>query len=169
MPRFVSCHLSLGSRKFKVLNSAIRKIPRHVIHAPFILLFDVLLINLGFFLALWLGWGRFVSPADNVKACLHMAPFASVAAVVLFFVSDLYGAWWMRTATEVAYSITSGLSILTVVTMAGSFWARELAFPRSVIITATFFQIVLVAACRLSLRRWHLHVEGRRRALILAD
>jgi exopolysaccharide biosynthesis polyprenyl glycosylphosphotransferase len=146
-----------------------RKIPRHIIHAPLILLCDVILINLASFLALWIGWGRLVSPAESLTACLHVAPFASIAAVILFFVSDLYGAWWMRTATELAYSIASALCILSIVTMAVSFWAHELAFPRSVAIAATLFQIVLITSCRLALRRWYLFVEGRRRALIVAE
>src|SRR5205823_9676069 len=134
-----------------------------------ILLCDVLLINFASFLAFWLGWGRLISPGDNLAACLHVAPFVSVAAVILFFVSDLYGAWWMRTATELAYSTASALCILSMVTMAVSFWARALAFPRSVMLAAPVFQIGLIAPSRLALRRWYLFVEGRRRALIVAE
>lgn len=153
-----------------MLNSRIlRKIPRHAIHVPLILLFDALLINLASFLALWLGWGRLASPAESLTACLHVAPFATAAALVLFFISDLYGAWWMRTATEVAYSIASALCILSVVTMAASFWAHEIAFPRSVAIAATFFQIAAIGGARLVLRRWYLAVDGRRRAIIVAE
>src|SRR5205823_4498094 len=66
-------------------------------------------------------------------------------------------------------STASALCILSMVTMAVSFWARELAFPRSVMIAATVFQIVLIAPSRLALRRWYLFVEGRRRALIVAE
>src|SRR5215468_1947461 len=97
-----------------------RKLVRHIVHSPFIVLIDVLLVNAASFLALWLGWGRWVSPADTLKAGVHVAPFASVAAVILFFVADLYGAWWIRTATELAYSTASALCILSIVTMAAS-------------------------------------------------
>src|SRR5439155_25161690 len=105
----------------------------------------------------------------TLKACAHVAPFTSIAAVILFFVSDLYGAWWMRTATELAYSIASALCILSVITMAASFWGHQLAFPRSVAISATLVQIFMIPPCRLTLRRWYLLVEGRRRAVIIAE
>ena len=154
---------------FVLTSTMMRKIPRHLIHSPLILFSDAVLINLASFLAVWLRWGRLLSPADNVSACLHVAPFATAAALILFFVSDLYGAWWMRTATELAYSVGSAVCILSTVTMAASFWAHELAFPRSVAITATLFQIVLIAVYRLTLRRWYLLIDGRRRAIIVAE
>jgi exopolysaccharide biosynthesis polyprenyl glycosylphosphotransferase len=53
--------------------------------------------------------------------------------------------------------------------MALSFWGREFAFPRTVVIAATVFQILLLTSIRLTLRRLYLVFGGRRRALVVAE
>src|SRR5581483_8485107 len=146
-----------------------KKLVRHIVQSPGVISCDVIAVNLGLFLSLCVRWGALASPRQNLLACLHVAPFAAFAAVTLFYVSDLYSQWWRRTGTEIIYAVISSVCILSLVTMAVSFWARQFAFPRTVMIAATGFQILLLASARLGLRRAYLFFEGRRRALVIAE
>jgi exopolysaccharide biosynthesis polyprenyl glycosylphosphotransferase len=146
-----------------------RRTTRYIVHTPFVAFGDILLINFGLIVALSIRAHELRSLDENAYACLRIAPLASVAALTILYVSDLYSKWLHRPKTDLVYSIAAGSAMLTLVIMALSFWERLFAFPRSVLALSSVIQFGLLLVFRLSIRAIYRASTGPLRALLIAD
>ncbi len=131
-----------------------------------LMLGDLLLVNAGLFLAFYARFGS-EFPAENYAPFVRVGPWITVGAAVLFFGLHLYD----RTPAPfvgVLQNLIIGLTLLSFVTMALTFWTRGFAFPRSVLVLGAVFQFGLVVAWRVGF--WHLEkaLHGERPVLIVA-
>ncbi|WP_236692673.1 sugar transferase [Aneurinibacillus tyrosinisolvens] len=131
-------------------------------------IFDLFLVNIGFLLAFWLKFG-FDVPDYNWKPYVNLLPWISLAALILFYMFDLYSNWRRKNIYNLVYSIVLSIGLLSIFTMALTFWYRGFAFPRSVILLSTVLQILLFVVIR-SLIWWGAKQRyGRRKVLIIDE
>jgi exopolysaccharide biosynthesis polyprenyl glycosylphosphotransferase len=102
----------------------------------------------------------------NLSAMTGVLPYVCVAGLVLL---SMYGVFNMkeRSRFDVLYPIIATVFILTVVTMAVSYLTREFAFPRSVIIVGSVFQLILLAVWHVVALRIGQRIHGRQSVLIV--
>lgn len=107
---------------------------------------DVFLVNAGFFLTFWV---RYLSdiPRYNLLAFYALAPWITVSAVVIFVSIGLYSVK-RYTLKSMLRLLAVGVVLQAVATMAGAFWIRQFAFPRSVLALAPGFQLMLLVLWR---------------------
>ncbi|TEB09727.1 sugar transferase [Pelotomaculum propionicicum] len=111
-----------------------------------LLVLDLVLINLGYLLAFLIKFGWNI-PAINFAAYLSTWPWLTLAALSLFYFYGLYGSYRWRWA-EVFASLICVLFFQALAAMALSFLFRGFSFPRSVLLTAPFMQLALLALWR---------------------
>ncbi len=137
---------------------------------PVVLLYalvDLIIYHLSFFLAFYLRLGLDV-PAENTNAYIQVAPWTSLVFLLLLAAFDLYTPR-RRGILPVINSVLVVTSMMSVATMALSFWLRGFAFPRGVLVLGTMFQMVFLSAWRLLCwaleRRWH----GLKRVMVVGS
>jgi exopolysaccharide biosynthesis polyprenyl glycosylphosphotransferase len=129
---------------------------------------DALLINLGFILAFGLRLG-FPIPEFNFSPYLSLIPWISLATFVIFYMFDLYANWRCKSIYNLFYSIILAVLMLTVLTMALTFWYRGFAFPRSVLSVSVFVQVFLLAASRYLFWLIGKSLYGSKKVLIIGN
>lgn len=108
---------------------------------------DVLLVNLGFYLAFLIRFN--FNPSEvHIKPFFELIPIISIAAVILFYV---YGVFSMtkRTMVDNIISIFLSLFFVDLISVVVAFYMREFGFPRSIFIIAFFVQALLLILWKL--------------------
>ena len=132
--------------------------------ALLLMLYDVVAVNLGYFLALWLRFDCHYTeiPGDYLRAWIGFAPFYTAICILIFLRLRLYQSIWrfasyaelMRTLS--ACAITSGLHIILIT----AFFRR---MPVTYYVFGGMLQFLLVIAVRFSYRMVLLMRGERRR------
>lgn len=117
-----------------------------------LVIIDLLFINLGYILAFLIKFGWSI-PEENFTPYLSTWPWLTLSALALFYFYRLYGSYRWRWA-EVFASLICVVFFQALAAMALSFLLRGFSFPRSVLLTAPFIQLVLLALWRRV--TWHL-------------
>lgn len=146
-----------------------RRTTQFILHTPLLAIADVVLVNLGVFLAVVVLYHVGTLHDDAMQPYWRALIRTSITAFAILYVSDLYSGWLRKSKTDLTYSIGLSTAIMAVATMALSFWTRHFSFPRSVILVSAVFQFVLLFAFRLSVRRAHLAQRGVARAMLIAS
>lgn len=107
---------------------------------------DAVLVNVGFYLTFLVRYG-FKIPEYNLIAFYALVPWISVSSVAVFVSMGLYTVK-RYTLRNVLRLLAVGVILQGVATMAGAFWVRQFAFPRSVLLLAPVFQLILLAVWR---------------------
>jgi len=129
------------------------------------MVFDIALVNLGFYIAFMLRFG-FEPSAVNIKPFFEMIPIISLAAVVLFYI---YGVFSMtkQTMVENIFSIVLSLLFIDLISVVAAFFMREFGFPRSIFIIAFFIQAVLLIGWKLLINVIYQKFNGQKAVLIV--
>jgi exopolysaccharide biosynthesis polyprenyl glycosylphosphotransferase len=142
---------------------------RFLLYKPIVMLCDVGLINAGFVLAFFLRRNYLLSPQANVSSYLHLAALVSLTTLVIFHLLDLYRDWLRRSLRHVLYSVIIAVGMTLLTTMGLGFWARQFAFPRSVLVLAAFIQVALLCSYRVQMRRLYRRWCGDRRTIVIGE
>lgn len=129
---------------------------------------DILLVNLSYGAAFLLRFGT-ATPNYNLDPYLNLIPWLSLIAFAVFYAFDLYANWRRKSIYDLIYSVIASVLILTLCTMALTFWHRGFAFPRSVISLTAAVQAVLLALSRSFIWLFSKHRYGRKRVLIVGQ
>lgn len=117
-----------------------------------LIIVDLALINLGYLLAFLLKFGWNI-PIYNFASYHSSWLWLTLSALALFYFYRLYGGYRWRWA-EVFASLICVVFFQALVAMALSFFLRGFSFPRTVLLTAPFIHIVLLAIWRRA--AWHI-------------
>lgn len=145
-----------------------RRTTQFILHTPLLAIADVVLVNLGVFLAVEVLYHIGILHYGGAHPYLRASVRTSIAAFAILYVSDLYSGWLRKSKTDLTYSIALSTVILAVATMALSFWTRQFSFPRSVILVSAVLQFFFLFVFRLAVRRAHLAQSGVARAMLIA-
>jgi exopolysaccharide biosynthesis polyprenyl glycosylphosphotransferase len=128
------------------------------------LLTDLALINLGYVLAFVLKFGWDI-PHYNFVAYISTWPWLSLSALCFFCFYRLYGSYHWRW-TEVFASLVCVVFFQALAAMALSFFFRGFSFPRTVLLTAPFIQLALLALWRRA--AWYIErrIQATRRVIV---
>lgn len=129
-------------------------------------LFDILLVHIGIVVAFYLKFGETI-PLYNWSSYTKVLPWLSFAALIIFYMFDLYSNWRRKSLYHLIYTIVLSIGMLSLFTMALTFWYRGFSFPRSVIVTSFLIQITLFIILRSCV--WWIAKQryGRRKVLII--
>lgn len=132
-----------------------------------LILFDLVFVNLGYILAFLIKFGWNI-PVENFIAYLSTWPWLTLSALALFYFYRLYGSYRWRWA-EVLASLICVVFFQALAAMALSFLFRGFSFPRTVLLTAPFIQLVLLALWRRM--TWHLErgMQESRRVIVVGQ
>lgn len=136
---------SAGKRKFHIATWQIK--------AGFLMAFDVMAINISYFLALWIRFDGVFSeiPEKYLDPYVYFIPIYTVISLAIFFFARMYHSIWeyvsirelMRTAIGSIATSTVHVVLITVI------FGR---MPLSYYLWGTCFQLVLLLASRFSYR-----------------
>lgn len=116
-----------------------------------VILVDLLIIYLSILLAYFLFGNNLESYSDNFYAFIYISPYIGICYLILNHIFELDRPRDF-TFLGVGYSISLAIICLFFATMAISFLARKFAYPRSVLILSSLFQILFLTL-------WHLYVN----------
>ncbi len=141
---------------------ALECVPRFVVAAG-----DVALVLIGFYLAFLVRFGAELPP-DNWRPFLHLAPWLAGGALLVFMGLGLYD----RRLDGFAPTMRGLLTAVVLIGLGAavaSYWSREFAFPRSVILIGGCIQLILLVGWRRLIWRLDIRLHGRRGLLIVGD
>lgn len=114
---------------------------------------DMLLIHVGYAVAFYIRFGGF--PEHNLNAYISVAPWVTVAAVVIFYSYGFYTSSSARQQwDEVFTGLLCALSLLLLITISLSYMLYEFGLPRLTIPMATLAQLLLIVGWRAIVMRW---------------
>ncbi|AMA71705.1 sugar transferase [Aneurinibacillus thermoaerophilus] len=131
-------------------------------------IFDLFLVNVGIILAFRLKFGE-VIPMYNWSSYITIWPFLSFVALIIFYMFDLYSNWRRKSLYHLIYTIVLSIGMLSLFTMALTFWYRGFSFPRSIIVLSFIIQVILFTLVRSFI--WWIAKQryGRRKVLIIDE
>nr|WP_242847129.1 sugar transferase [Desulfosporosinus acididurans] len=127
---------------------------------------DLFIINLSYIAIFILKSGQQI-PGKNFSAYLHVAPWICLAAVLVFYVFDLYNGWLHRDLNNVIYSLILALIITNLLAMGLLYLTQAFAMPRSVSILAPVLEAALLALYRLFLWYFHKRFSSTKRVIVI--
>ena len=117
---------------------------------------DILLIHVGYLIAFYIQFllkGEI--DAHNLSAYLNVAPWLTVAAIVVFYGYGFYHSSSVRQQWDEILSATiCALALLFLITFSLSYMLYQFGFPRRTIAIATFIQFLLILGWRALIVRW---------------
>lgn len=132
-----------------------------------ILLLDIILINIGFYVSFLVLFG-FNPQKENISAYISVIPFISISTILIF---DIYGLYSIvkKSLYEILYSIALSVIIIALITTASAFFVRGFAFPRSVIIVGPVFQFIILSNWRYLMWKFMRSSHGVKKILIIGN
>jgi exopolysaccharide biosynthesis polyprenyl glycosylphosphotransferase len=126
---------------------------------------DPLIIALGFLLAFKLRYGKEI-PLYNWEPFIAVLPWMCIGTVALFAALGMYERRVYGLSQLVGLSAL-GIIGVAMLTITVTFWLREFAFPRSVILIAMPIQIALICLWRAAIWKLRPLLTGGRQLLIV--
>lgn len=145
-----------GSRR------ALRYFPRFVVAFG-----DVALVLTGFYLAFVIRFGPDIPPT-NWNTFLDLGPWLAVGTLLVLAGLGLYDRR-LNGFVPTLRGLLTGVILVGLATAAASYWFREFAFPRSIILIGGCVQLALLVGWRWLVWRADCRLHGRRRLLIVGD
>lgn len=142
------------------------RVPRHV---PRLVVAggDVCVVLAGFFLAFLMRFGGDV-PASGREAFLDLAPWLAGGTLLALAGLGLYERR-LNGFLPTLRALFTGVILVGLATAAASYWFREFAFPRSIILIGGCIQLALLVGWRWLMWRADCRLHGQRRLLIVGD
>lgn len=128
---------------------------------------DLSLIVLGVYLAFSFKFG-FLIPQRNLEPFLNLIPILLVISLVFF---NVYGLLTIgrKTYTETFFSLAISLFLITVTSIASTFFLRGFAFPRTIFIFSYLINLALLGVWRYVLLLIHRNLHGVKKIMIVGD
>lgn len=130
--------------------------------------FDVFLLNLCYVIS-FVSRFEFDVPFRNVKPYLALFPWISMFCLIAFYMFDLYSNWKRKSLHHLLYTIFLSLLLVMVLTMSLTYMGKGFSFPRSVILFATFLQIIVLGLSRWLMWQIDRKKHGSKKVLIIGD
>jgi len=130
-----------------------------------VVLVDLLLINLGFYIAFMMKFD-FNPPKYNFGPYIEIIPFITIAALLYF---DLYGLLkpLKKSLYETVYSIVLAVMFLCITTIAITYINQGFSFPRSILLVSPILQIALLVLWRMFVWESRRYFIGTRQVIIV--
>jgi len=139
-----------------------RAVPRFLVAAG-----DVVLVLNGFYLAFVVRFGVDIPPT-NWNAFLDLAPWLAGGTLLVLAGLGLYDRR-LNGFVPTLRELLTGVVLVGLATAAASYWFREPAFPRSIILIGGAIQLVLLVGWRWLVWRVDCRLHGQRRLLVLGS
>lgn len=119
---------------------------RKSIFTVLVILVDIVLINVGYYLAFLIKF-NFNPPRFNISPYIEIIPFIILAGLLYF---DLYGllSVFSKSLYDTIYSLFFALGFLCLTTIAITYFNQGFSFPRSVLLIAPIIQFMLLSFWR---------------------
>lgn len=131
-----------------------------------VLFIDLVLIYLSISLTYWLLKDSLDAYENNLLAFISVSPYIGLFYLIIAHIFELDKPKEF-TAFGVAYSVTLTIACLFMLTMAMSFLTRKFAYPRSILIISSVFQIILLTSWHLFLNKKFLKNNVKKKILIV--
>jgi exopolysaccharide biosynthesis polyprenyl glycosylphosphotransferase len=131
------------------------------------LIVDLLCLNLAFALAIAVLFDGSLT-ASNRHALMNVLPSLNVLYLVLLWGFGLYSSTWKSTS-ELFSSIVITSILTSVSAMALAFFLRGFALPRSIVLVAFIFQLLLLSLWRFGLKRLEERNASPKRVLVIGN
>lgn len=130
--------------------------------------FDIFLLNLCYVIS-FVSRFDFDVPLRNVKPYLALFPWISLFCLIAFYMFDLYSNWKRKSLHHLLYTIFLSILLVMILTMSFTYMGKGFSFPRSVILFASFLQVIVLGFSRSLL--WYLDRKkhGSKKVLIIGD
>lgn len=127
---------------------------------------DLTVINLSYVLTFIFRLGENV-PSNNVAAFIRVAPWISMAAVLIFYIFGLYSEWVDQSLINVVYSMVFAVVSLNFLAIGLIYLTHDFAVPRSVSLLTPVLELMILMTVRLGI--WYLLQQNRsaRKALVV--
>jgi len=142
---------------------------RFLLYKPIVMIGDVCLVNAGFLIAFFLRRDYLLTPHANLSSYLNLSALVSLTTLVIFQLLDLYRDWLRRSLRHVLYSVIIAVGMTLLTTMGLGFWARQFAFPRSVLLLGACIQVGLLCGYRIQMRRLYRQWCGNRPTVVIGE
>ncbi|PTQ57314.1 MAG: Bacterial sugar transferase [Candidatus Carbobacillus altaicus] len=132
-----------------------------------VILIDMIWVLGGYVLAYLLRFG-FAPPRENIDPFIQLIPVIVLATYILF---SMYGLYTIarKTLLDIVFSLGLSLFFLQLIVTTSTFFIREFAFPRSILIIAFFIQWFLLSVWRAIVLRVRRRVHGEKRILLIGS
>lgn len=129
----------------------------------FIVLIQVLLIPLSYFLAFLLRFDFYVSDEFVIQPFLKTVPLLIVSRLLLFYYVDLFSGWWRYVNIEDLVKIATAVLFSSLLFIASVVFTVGLAgFPRSVFVTDTVLIFLFLCGVRVLTRMTKERLDARK-------
>jgi len=128
---------------------------------------DIVLINVGYLAAFLIRFAGVV-PEYNIVAYFAMAPWITIAALILFYSYGLYTPG-RRRWEEISSCVISAAALLFLISITLSYMLTQFAFPRLVFLIAFPVQLAFLLLWRRFAWSWSLKRMGPLRILIVGS
>ena len=128
---------------------------------------DLALIVLGVYLAYSLKFGSLI-PQRNLEPFINLIPILMVISLVFF---NVYGLLTIgrKSYSETFFSLALSLLMITVTSIASTFFLRGFAFPRTIFVTSYFINLILLGSWRYFLVVIHRNLHGVKKIMIIGN
>ncbi len=138
-------------------------------YRPAVMLLDLAVISVGFLLALMAFSQGYVSTLGTLATARNLLLIDSLAVIVSFQLLDLYGNWLRCSRAHLAYCVGIASTLASMVTLAVGFLLGQVVIPRSVLLTAAAFQLLLIGGFRLLGSTAYRHWFGQRKTVVVGE
>jgi exopolysaccharide biosynthesis polyprenyl glycosylphosphotransferase len=138
-------------------------------YRPMVMLLDLGLINLASLVAFFALWQHSALASEGFSTCRNLMLINSLAVVISFQLLDLYGNWLRCSRAHVAYCVAVASALASMITLAVGFLLGQLAIPRSVLLMAAAFQLLLIGAFRILGSTAYRHWFGGRKTVVVGE
>lgn len=132
----------------------------------FILLFDLIIIYLSIFISYLIFKNSLIDVTDNISAIIATSPYIGLFYLITAHIFELNKPKEFS-LFGVSYPIIISILCLFIFTMAMSFFIRKMAYPRSILITSSAIQIILLTIWHLFINKKYLKENIRKTVLVV--
>ena len=117
----------------------------------FLLIADVILINVAIILSFWIRLPNFLR-TPNFYAYQQIAFFFVALKLLSYWLFGLYGGIWRYSSINEAFSVFKAVTVASLATTGLVFFTQALPFPRSVILLDWFLNLLFIGGLRFTPR-----------------
>ncbi len=131
-------------------------------------LVDVILVVSSIYLSYIIEFHRLSPPKNNFDPFIMMVPFIIIIYLMFMYIyglSDLI----KQSVGEIVYSVFLTIFLLSIFTMAITFFFRGLGYPRGVVVYSSIIQVVLLSIWKTIIWKVKRKLYGKKDVIIIGD
>lgn len=129
---------------------------------------DVILVVSSIYLSYIIEFHRLYPPKHNFDPFIKMIPFIIIIYLIFMYtygLSDLI----KQSVGEIVYSVFLTIILLSIFTMAMTFFFRGLGYPRGVVVYSSVIQVVLLSMWKTLIWKVKRNLYGKKDVIIIGD